>query len=73
MATSARKKGLNPARITVYTTDYAGNTSMNYVEIGPRSMTLENLSLAVGGNGADCLYHPPGQAFLHSSYLDQLQ
>ncbi len=42
------KKGLNPARITVYTTDYAGNTSMNYVEIGPRSMTLENLSLAVG-------------------------
>ena len=42
------KKGLNPARITVYTTDYAGNTSMNYVEIGPRSMTLENLSLDVG-------------------------
>ena len=42
------KKGLNPARITVYTTDYAGNISKNYVEIGPRAITLENLHLDVG-------------------------
>ena len=34
------KKGLNPARITVYTTDYAGNISKNYVEIGPRAIFI---------------------------------
>ncbi|MGM9641320.1 MAG: leucine-rich repeat protein [Faecousia sp.] len=42
------KNGLNPARISVFTTDYAGNTAKDFVDIGPRAITLDNLSLEVG-------------------------
>ena len=57
LASELASDGKNPGRVGLLLEDVAYNQSLTFVDIGPRSMTLESVNVEVGESKADCRLH----------------